>query len=263
MNQPYSGHGERVGANIRAALRALNITENRLASLAGVGQSTVNRLASGSVSDPKLGTLEKIEQAIGLQAGDLSRMTPSEVALSARFSEGAALRSSFPKSWQNILRQQDRARVLSAREHDPEAPEDGDEMVAVVDIRLSAGDGAPSLEFVESDRSIPYRKAWLDRRGAQASKCYVFKAAGPSMEPTIADGDLVLIDTARRRVSDGDIFAIVVAGVPKIKRLRIMADGGLSVESDNPKFPPELIPPELVGDSVVVVGRAISRSGDL
>ena len=48
-----------------------NITINRLSTLAGVSQSTVNNIMSGNTKNPKLKTLHKLAVGLGLTVSQL------------------------------------------------------------------------------------------------------------------------------------------------------------------------------------------------
>ncbi len=57
-----------------------------------------------------------------------------------------------------------------------------------------------------------------------------------SMEPTLADGDEILVDRDRREVrGGGGIFVLRIDGAILVKRLRACV-GGVEVASDNPGY---------------------------
>ncbi|MBQ8476144.1 helix-turn-helix domain-containing protein [bacterium] len=70
----------------------------------------------------------------------------------------------------------------------------------------------------------------------------VFTASGDSMEPTIFDGDDLLVDVGNLDFNNGGIFVIEKFGDWFIKRLRLRFDGNLEIISDNKeKYPIEVI----------------------
>ena len=138
-----------------------------------------------------------------------------------------------------------------------------DVMIPVYEIELSQGPGGRVVpEYVETKHQLPYSHSWLRRKRAKAADCKAFPVRGDSMLPTLADGDLVLVNTAEKRIVDGKIYAIIVGDEPKLKRLKRKADGSLVIISDNAAFDAEIIP-VTEADSVYIIGRAINRSGDL
>ena len=64
-------------------------------------------------------------------------------------------------------------------------------------------------------------------------------ARGDSMEPTITDKGLVLVDESVTDIFD-DVFAFVLAGEARVKRFRRLTDGLLLI-SDNADYPQETV----------------------
>ena len=87
----------------------------------------------------------------------------------------------------------------------------------------------------------------------------VFKASGDSMEPTIYDGDDVLVDINRNDYINGGVFIIEKLGDWFIKRLRLKFDGSLEIISDNStKYSPEIIK-QSDGIDINIKGRVIKN----
>jgi phage repressor protein C with HTH and peptisase S24 domain len=62
---------------------------------------------------------------------------------------------------------------------------------------------------------------------------------GDSMAPTIKNGDTVLIDTARRNVYDGNIYALRLDQTIAIKRLSLLPGNRIMILPDNKaEYPP-------------------------
>ena len=82
-------------------------------------------------------------------------------------------------------------------------------------------------------------RLWLRNfTDSPAEKLFFARGIGDSMEPTIYDSSLVLIDTAQNSVRMSDqIWAVAYGNVGMIKRLRPLPDGNIAVLSDNPQVP--------------------------
>ena len=90
-------------------------------------------------------------------------------------------------------------------------------------------------------------------------KCLkIFKASGDSMETTIEDGDMLLIDTTRLDFNNGGIFLLTINNDWFIKRLRRRLSGELDVISDNSKYPVETFNPD-DDIEIVIKGRVIKN----
>ena len=109
------------------------------------------------------------------------------------------------------------------------------DLVPFYDVEASAGAGA----FVDQELKISdmaFRKDWLRLRGLKAAHCALIKARGDSMEPTIHDGDLLLVDRSVETIKDDAIYIIQADHHLIVKRIQQSVDGALIVISDNVKY---------------------------
>ena len=173
----------------------------------GIGESSIRKYLDGRV--PSLDTAEKMASSAGVSLQWLAT------------GEGPMLR--------------DQAAVATART---------DEFVGIprLSARLAAGGGAWNEDDVEVLDHIPFTQDFLSKRlgRLKANGLVILEAEGDSMEPTIADGDLVMIDQRQNRLADG-IFAFVLNGVALIKRIHPTLSGGIEVISDNPRYRTEIL----------------------
>ena len=61
------------------------------------------------------------------------------------------------------------------------------------------------------------------------------------MEPTLGDGDVIIVDTARTAIDASGIYVVELAGDMLVKRVQRRMDGSLVLKSDNPAYDPEHI----------------------
>ena len=153
---------------------------------------------------------------------------------------------------------------IHAWEYEEDLPPGDYAMVPRLEIKLSAGpgSGANQLAFDFDDGQLrAYSADWIRRNHLKPNKLRVMKAAGRSMEPTIFDGDDLLINLAETEIIDGRVYALWYEGGERVKRLYRMPGGGLRIRSDNEReFPEIVLGPEYAGH-VRVIGRVIDRSG--
>lgn len=124
------------------------------------------------------------------------------------------------------------------------SPEDfAEEMgLALIDeIDLALGMGATYLDGnVEVKGRAPFRLEWLSGLyDGPIDALKVVQGRGDSMEPTIRDGDIVLLDTSSRRLDEQDmIWAVSYGELGMIRRLRRLPSGALLMSPDNPVVRP-------------------------
>lgn len=119
------------------------------------------------------------------------------------------------------------------------------EMVEIAAIDLNFGLGAAFMdsEIVEHEvDTMLFPRDWLRSiTRSPPDRLYWAKGLGNSMEPTIGDGDVILIDRSAEGSTFGDLYwAIAFGQTGMIKRLRPMPDGSVKILSDNPSVPPEI-----------------------
>lgn len=129
--------------------------------------------------------------------------------------------------------------------------------LALIDeIDLALGMGATYLDGTpEVKGKAPFRIEWL--RGLYDGPLTSLKAVtgrGDSMEPTIRDRDIVLIDTSSRRLDEQDmIWAISYGDLGMIRRLRRLPSGAVLMSPDNPV----VAPTEAHDGEMFIMGRVI------
>ena len=126
----------------------------------------------------------------------------------------------------------------------PEVDLDGSRFATVArhDASASAGGGFVNFDEAPIDH-LAFSKMWLMQNGIQPGASVLINARGQSMEPSIYDGDLVMIDRRKREVRNGRIYVYNdPADGTRVKRLEVVPGHAIIVRSDNPdqkEFPPE------------------------
>jgi transcriptional regulator with XRE-family HTH domain len=128
-----------------------------------------------------------------------------------------------------------------------------------VPLREATGSmGGGSTET--GDRTLTYlsfRTEWIRSKG-NPEYMTVIRAFGDSMDPTITDGSVVLIDEGRRQFVKNKIYYLRYNGQMYIKRL-VERDGHLAIASDND--PNVLLVSD--ADDFEIIGRCIWTAKDL
>lgn len=136
-------------------------------------------------------------------------------------------------------------------------------MIPVHDILVSGGPGVIIPEYVETKYRLPYQVDWLNRWGAKPEDILIAKVNGSSMEPILWHGDKAVIHRRRRQIKDGQVYSLIYGNDAKVKRLYLLADGSLRINSantDKDQYPDEIIQPSDF-DSIFVIGQVIDKMG--
>lgn len=134
-------------------------------------------------------------------------------------------------------------------------------MIERLDVEASAGNGA----LIDNEQAldfVAFQTRWLRRKGINPAAVRLLNIRGDSMEPTIRDGDIALVDTSIDDIIDNAIYVLVVGNRLLIKRIHILMSGALRLISDNALYPHEDVPASeaefvRVSGRVVWFGRSI------
>ena len=127
-------------------------------------------------------------------------------------------------------------------------------------IRASAGVTGFAVDVENKpDKPIIFRRDWMQRRGYTAGTLYAMKVSGRSMEPTLFDGDTVVVDTAHPEPLDGEVFLVNAGGEVVVKRLA-RRSGDWWMHSDNSNQ--SLFPPVRCDADCFIIGRIIHRQSE-
>lgn len=127
-------------------------------------------------------------------------------------------------------------------------------MVPGLNVRASAGAGAIASPDEQLADVVAFRKDWLARLGINPRFARAIFAHGDSMEPTINDGDLLLVDESINHIVDHGIYVVVYQGMVIVKRVQMRRDGTLLLKSDNARYEAEEVPKGEI-EQIQVAGR--------
>lgn len=130
-----------------------------------------------------------------------------------------------------------------------------------VRLRLSAGISGFAVESETHDGSMfSVPRNWADRKGFHPDHLICIKVRGESMEPSLYEDDLVIINTADAKPVDGAVFAVNYEGEPVVKRLARDA-GEWWLTSDNPdqrQYHRKICR----GNDCIIIGRIVRKESD-
>lgn len=149
---------------------------------------------------------------------------------------------------------------LGAPQENSYAPEDklsGEDWVEVPRLALgaSAGPGAVSGDE-QAIGAFRFSRRWLRDQGFEAPMLSAIAVSGDSMEPTLRDGDEILVDFSRRDLRDG-VHVVRLDDTLLVKRIDAGRPNRIALISDNPAYRPIELSPE----EFEIVGRVVWKSG--
>jgi phage repressor protein C with HTH and peptisase S24 domain len=137
----------------------------------------------------------------------------------------------------------------------PSDTNDPDEdFVEVQEIDLAYGMGTTFSDGPIGTQMLRFPRSWIEAiTSTPPVMLTIARGRGDSMQPTIQDGDMVLIDRSQRTIREQDaIWALTIGDFAMIKRVRAGGER-IKILSDNDRVPPD----DVYHEEVNVVGRVI------
>lgn len=133
--------------------------------------------------------------------------------------------------------------------------------IEMVKLRLSAGITGFQTEPEGRDGgTLGMRRSWIERHNLSAEHLIAILVKGESMEPSLYEDDIVIINTLDRKPVDGAVYAFNYEGEAVVKRLARDA-GHWWLTSDNPdqrKYHRKLCQP----NTCMPIGRVVRKESD-
>lgn len=139
----------------------------------------------------------------------------------------------------------------------PVAPDIGAQFELVKRYEVEASAGGGSLIERESEiGKLAFRRDWINQKGLSAKDLMVIRITGDSMEPTIKDGALALVDGNQEQLKADGIYVLQMDGHLIAKRVQQDLSGGVYIKSDNKAYDTiQLAHQEL--ENLFVIGRVV------
>jgi len=135
----------------------------------------------------------------------------------------------------------------------------GARWVDVPRLPLGASAGAGAFAAGETpEGQLRFSAGWLSRNGFAPANLSVIAVEGDSMEPTLRDGDEILVDRGAAPLRAG-IHVIRLEDMLLVKRLELAGPETIRVISDNPAYGRAEHP----AGAVEIVGRVVWKGGRL
>ncbi len=228
---------EKRAERLREAVQAAGGTAE-VAKLTGIPQSTLSGYLTGG--EMKLSNTTAIAAATGVRlewlATGAGPMLPDGTGFAE---EPAAFAAAIPRP----------------------APSD-DVLISRYDARAAAGLVATENTSYPVEKVLFSGDFIRNKLRRKPEHLALIECAGDSMEPTLLNGDELLVDTSPTNIRHGSIYILRVGGALMAKRIQPRLDGTVMILSDNPRYPPEVLTPS-DATPLDVVGEVLWRSGTL
>ncbi len=133
--------------------------------------------------------------------------------------------------------------------------------VQCVDMQLQANmRGYKATPLGTSGAFIAFRHDWLKNRCLDSEHLLAVQVNDDGMRPTVASGDLVVINTADKKLDDAVVFAVNYEGELRIRRL-VRDAGAWWLYCDNPdmqRFPKK----QFIAKHCYILGRIVHRQSE-
>jgi phage repressor protein C with HTH and peptisase S24 domain len=212
-------------------------TQTDLAAKAGVTQGNIAHLESGRTQTSR--KIAAIAEALGVSVAWLSEGKGDP------FAAAPAVRSLLPGGMPVVVSSPDRPARIK---------------IPKVKLKLSAGITGFGVDPDHRDGGVwELPPQWVEKHGFNPEKLIAIDVKGESMEPSLYEGDLVVINIADTTPANGYVYAINYEGEAVIKRM-IREGGQWYLASDNPS--PKFARRACRGAECIIVGRVVRRETD-
>ena len=126
-------------------------------------------------------------------------------------------------------------------------------LVDCYQVFASAGFGATVSDELKTD-PMAFRTDWLKKEGLAPERLAVIRAKGDSMEPTISNNDIILVNLCNGDALRDGLYVLRIGDSLLVKRLQFDPFGGFKIISDNPGYETQVVTKDQRAD-VHIVGR--------
>lgn len=260
-DNPNTRMGQRAFSDIavseRAKLALGSRTQSWLASETGISEKTLSDQMRKGIAKSEAAV--RIARALGvsvdwlltgIQPGTLGQDIASDIH------KGVAddIQSIATKAMHDAIESGRAPYVKAIATAEIEALQSSLDLVTVQEIDLAYGLGGTFSDGPVEIQTLYFPRGWIEAiTSTTPAMLTIARGRGDSMQPTIQDGDMVMIDRSQRVIREQDaIWALTIGDFAMIKRVRAGGER-IRILSDNASVPPD----EVFHEEINVVGRVI------
>ena len=221
------------GERLTKLRESKNLSQAKLAQMAGVPQSTIAQIETGRNKSTK----KIIELAEALDT------TPNYLLNGVKDLSAVPLSSEIGSYSDKNISNNIGAYVK----------------IPYFDMSLSADMGNATWIVRDTDDKLLFRESWLQSKGLDESSLKAMYVRGESMEPLLYDMDTILLDINDLEIIDGSVYAIIYKNRLYIKELR-NSENGIDIISYHRDYETMQVTQETYAQ-FKVLGKMVWRGG--
>ncbi|MBB3004408.1 phage repressor protein C with HTH and peptisase S24 domain [Paraburkholderia tropica] len=241
------------GDRVREKREELGMSQEGLGKAAGISQSTIAQIERGRNQGTK--HILSLARALGVDAEWL------ETGRDAKHIPAKTDASDIDQTWDLMRRllPEDKGNVVVWERPEDLEPDENRVWIDRYDYHFSAGTGLIQWEIREK-KALPFDVGFFKALGSRPKDCKLLTVRGDSMEPFLFNRDMMMVDSTKVNVRDGQVYAIYFEDEPLVKQVFKQVGGGIMLHSYNGKYPDRIVPAESM-ELIKIVGEVIYRSG--
>lgn len=235
---------ETLAERIKYARERQGLSQQDIAKKAGISQPTYFKIENGLTLKPR--NILDLAKALNVSVDWLAT------------GQGEMTTAITPRRFAPSESQLDEDDYMVMEFWDNETPlgDDEFEVPYYKDVELLGGHDCHETDVSDDGRrKLRYAYTAARRAGAtpKAIKCMTLK--GDSMEELILDGSMIAVDTSKKEIREGKIYAFRHGNILRVKYLIPRPDGGLIIRSHNNKYADEVITGEQMEcENIQIIG---------
>lgn len=176
-------------------------------------------------------TQNDVANAVGISQAAVQKITSGKSKTSSKIKEIADFLG-VNRMWLEFGEQADQVMGGFDVWSGDESSSDDVDVPFLKETELAAGNGlVPNQDY--NGFKLKFARSTLRRLGVDPSNAVCVSVKGDSMEPVLKDGSTVGVDTGRKNIVDGKMYAVSIRGLLKIKVLVQLSSNTVRVKSYN------------------------------
>ena len=124
------------------------------------------------------------------------------------------------------------------------------------EIEAGAGPGR-NVQSEQVVDFVSFKKEWVQNfLRVPRKNLALLSVKGDSMNPTLNDGDMILVDLRANRIDDSAIYVLEFDDALLVKRIQRKLDGSVVIKSDNHLYEPEVLQKDRAVE-LRIIGRVV------